>query len=136
MFQVGAARSETWATPFGYPAEIVPLENPYSLRRGATLRVRCLVDGQPGLVRAEGAGLLGQRAAFVGWDRQDVAEVVEHPLADVAAEVEDALRRHVEGRGAGRAGQLVLAARPATDARLGARTRIRSALALDDAREL
>ena len=48
VFQVGAARSEAWATPLGYPAEIVPLENPYTLKRGATLRVRCLVDGQPG----------------------------------------------------------------------------------------
>ena len=48
VFQVGAARSEAWATPLGYPAEIVPLENPYALKRGATLRVRCLVDGQPG----------------------------------------------------------------------------------------
>lgn len=30
-----------------YPAEIVPLENPYALRPGASLRVRCLVDGAP-----------------------------------------------------------------------------------------
>jgi uncharacterized GH25 family protein len=31
----------------GYAAEIVPLENPYTLGRGAPLRVRCLVDGRP-----------------------------------------------------------------------------------------
>lgn len=48
VFQVGAARSDSWATPLGYPAELVPLENPYELKRGASLRVRCLVDGQPG----------------------------------------------------------------------------------------
>jgi hypothetical protein len=47
VFQVGAARSEAWGTALGYPAEIVPLENPYAIKRGATLRVRCLLDGKP-----------------------------------------------------------------------------------------
>ncbi|MEO8193215.1 MAG: DUF4198 domain-containing protein [Gemmatimonadales bacterium] len=31
---------------FGYPAELVPLNNPYALRSGRTLRVRALVDGE------------------------------------------------------------------------------------------
>ena len=31
----------------GYPAEIVPLENPYAMARATPLRVRCLVDGRP-----------------------------------------------------------------------------------------
>lgn len=48
VFQVGSTRSDAWKTPLGYPAEIVPLENPYSLRRGGALRVRCLLEGQPG----------------------------------------------------------------------------------------
>lgn len=47
LIQVGTARSDDYATPFGYPAEIIPLENPYSLAKGATLRVRTLVDGKP-----------------------------------------------------------------------------------------
>ncbi len=47
VFQVGAARSSVFDTPLGYPAEIVPLENPYSLEVGSELRVRCLVDGKP-----------------------------------------------------------------------------------------
>ena len=47
MIQVGNARSEHYATALGYPAELIPLENPYSLKRGATLRVRTLVDGKP-----------------------------------------------------------------------------------------
>lgn len=45
--QVGDARSDLYATPMGYPAELMPLENPYSLGKGATLRVRTLVDGKP-----------------------------------------------------------------------------------------
>ena len=47
LIQVGNARSEHFAAALGYPAEIVPLENPYSLAKGATLRVRTLVDGRP-----------------------------------------------------------------------------------------
>ena len=47
ILQVGNARTDHWATALGYPAEIVPLENPYGLTRGGTLRVRTLVDGQP-----------------------------------------------------------------------------------------
>ncbi|MEW5919204.1 MAG: DUF4198 domain-containing protein, partial [Gemmatimonadota bacterium] len=46
LIQVGETRSEHFATVLGYPAEIVPLENPYTLARGATLRVRTLVDGK------------------------------------------------------------------------------------------
>jgi len=47
VFQVGEARTEWFGVVLGYPAEIVPLENPYAIARGATLRVRCLVDGRP-----------------------------------------------------------------------------------------
>ena len=46
VFQVGEARSDAFSTVLGYPAEIVPLGNPYALSVGATLRVRCLVDGR------------------------------------------------------------------------------------------
>jgi uncharacterized GH25 family protein len=31
----------------GYPAELVPVENPYRLSAGATLHVRALLDGAP-----------------------------------------------------------------------------------------
>ncbi len=47
LIQVGQTRSDHYATVMGYPAEIVPLENPYSLSSGGTLRVRTLVDGKP-----------------------------------------------------------------------------------------
>ena len=47
LLQVGATPGDGWATELGYPAEIVPMENPYALRAGATLRVRTLVDGTP-----------------------------------------------------------------------------------------
>ncbi len=47
VLQVGERRSNDFNTVLGYPAEIVPLENPYTLDRGRPLRVRCLVDGRP-----------------------------------------------------------------------------------------
>jgi uncharacterized GH25 family protein len=47
LVQVGNIRSTTFETVLGYPAEIVPLQNPYELSSGKTLRVRALVDGRP-----------------------------------------------------------------------------------------
>lgn len=47
LVQVGDTHSEHYLTALGYPAELVPLDNPYALARGATLRLRALVDGQP-----------------------------------------------------------------------------------------
>lgn len=45
--QVGEAHTESYAAELGYPAELVPLSNPYSLRPGQSLRVKTLVDGKP-----------------------------------------------------------------------------------------
>ncbi len=47
VFQVGEARSAGWSRALGYPAEIVPLSNPYELAVGQELAVRCLVYGKP-----------------------------------------------------------------------------------------
>ena len=47
ILQVGDVRTDDYKKTFGYPAELVPLENPYALTKGATLRVRTLVDGKP-----------------------------------------------------------------------------------------
>ncbi len=47
LVQVGDARTAQFGTVFGYPAELVPLENPYALKAGGVLAARALVDGQP-----------------------------------------------------------------------------------------
>lgn len=47
VFQVGAGRTEGFGARLGYPAELVPLTNPYTLRPGDTLRVQGLIDGRP-----------------------------------------------------------------------------------------
>jgi hypothetical protein len=46
VFQVGTEHTSGFATPLGYPAELVPLDNPYTLERGDSLRVRIMVDGR------------------------------------------------------------------------------------------
>jgi uncharacterized GH25 family protein len=47
VVQVGARRSDSYGTALGYPAELIPLENPYTLKAGGMFRVRAVVDGQP-----------------------------------------------------------------------------------------
>lgn len=47
MVQVGDARSDHYATALGYPAEVIPVENPYSLKAGATFHFKAIVDGKP-----------------------------------------------------------------------------------------
>lgn len=47
LLQVGDARTPSFATVFGHPAELVPLENPYTVRIGGALHLRALVDGKP-----------------------------------------------------------------------------------------
>ncbi len=47
LIQVGSTRTDHYATVLGYPAEIVPMVNPYSLAAGSVLPVRTMVDGAP-----------------------------------------------------------------------------------------
>jgi uncharacterized GH25 family protein len=42
-----APTDTAYRTVLGYPAELVPLDDPYVLPAGGTLRVRALVDGRP-----------------------------------------------------------------------------------------
>ncbi len=47
ILQVGDTRTDAFGAVLGYPAELVPLANPYATRIGDTLAVRALVDGKP-----------------------------------------------------------------------------------------
>ena len=46
IVQVGSERSGDFAHVLGYPAELIPLDNPYTLRARSDLRVRAMVDGK------------------------------------------------------------------------------------------
>jgi uncharacterized GH25 family protein len=45
LVQVGSMRTAGYGAELGYPAELVPLNNPYALKAGSTLRVRAVVEG-------------------------------------------------------------------------------------------
>jgi uncharacterized GH25 family protein len=47
LLQVGDARTDSFKIPLNYPLEIIPQQNPYSLKVGETLEVQCLKDGKP-----------------------------------------------------------------------------------------
>ncbi len=47
IFQAGDKQSDNFKTILDYPVEIVPQNNPYSLKTGGTLSILCLKDGQP-----------------------------------------------------------------------------------------
>ncbi|MGH7695162.1 MAG: DUF4198 domain-containing protein [Gemmatimonadaceae bacterium] len=82
ILQVGDRRSDTYGTTLGYPAELVPLENPYALVPGSTLRLRTLVDGRPvanQYVVSGGRTPSGSRIAG-GAHRSDSSGVVRVPL--------------------------------------------------------
>lgn len=70
LLQAGNARTKGFDTVLGYPAELVPLTNPYLPPSSGWLRVRALVDGKPvanQLIvsggRLRGGGRLGERRA-------------------------------------------------------------------------
>ena len=81
LVQVGDARTASFGTVLGYPAELVPLDNPYEAVRGSrVLRVKALVDGAPmpdQVVLAGGRTASGNRIASqtVRTDAQGVARV-------------------------------------------------------------
>ena len=47
IFQTGDTRTDSYSERFGYPVEIVPVQNPYLAKVGDTLDFLCLKDGQP-----------------------------------------------------------------------------------------
>ena len=82
LVQVGDARSDGFGTVLGYPAELVPLNNPYDWRSGGprVLRVRALVDGTPvpnQVVLAGGRTSSGARLPeqMVRTDAQGIAQL-------------------------------------------------------------
>jgi hypothetical protein len=74
LVQVGPRVTDGHQTALGYPAELIPLENPYTLRPGGMLRVRAVVEGEPvahQLVTA--GGPIASRS--VRTDRAGVAQI-------------------------------------------------------------
>lgn len=75
LVQVGSTRTAGYGAELGYPAELVPLNNPYSLKPGSTLRVRAVVEGSPVASqvviaggRTAGGGRIAQRSVRTNSD--------------------------------------------------------------------
>ena len=80
LVQVGSTRTAGYGSELGYPAELVPLNNPYALTPGGTLRVRAVVEGSPVANqvvlaggRTSGGGRIAQRS--VRTDSDGVARI-------------------------------------------------------------
>ena len=56
VFQAGDSLGDAWNEVFGYPVEIIPLENPYGLTAGDTLRLELRVQGAAAAGRTAIAG--------------------------------------------------------------------------------
>ncbi len=61
VFQVGDKLSDDYKRPLHYPVEIIPQENPYSLKVGQTIPVLCLLAGRP----------LVNQFVIAGWESSD-----------------------------------------------------------------
>ena len=80
IFQVGGKQTDSFKTELGYPVEIVPQNNPYSLKTGGTFQFQCLKDGKPlvnqfvmsGYENAKGKLIVG---ANVRTDKNGMAKV-------------------------------------------------------------
>ena len=83
VLQVGETRTDAFATVLGYPAELVPLANPYATRSGDTLAVRALLDGKP-LARqlVIAGGERDGRKIDETWARSDSAGVARFTLSE------------------------------------------------------
>jgi hypothetical protein len=47
IFQAGDRVTDNYKTILGYAVEMIPQQNPYSLKRNSTLEILCLKDGKP-----------------------------------------------------------------------------------------
>lgn len=61
VFQVGDQFSDDYKKWLNYPVEIIPQQNPYSLKVGQTISVLCLLEGKP----------IVNQFVMAGWESRD-----------------------------------------------------------------
>ena len=61
IFQVGNKHSEDFKTVLGYPIELVPVNNPYTLKPGDALSMQLLIGGKPAAGEMVYAGYAGHQ---------------------------------------------------------------------------
>ncbi len=81
VFQVGERRTGALDAPLGYPAELIPLVNPYTLSVGDEMMVRALVDGEPVAGQLVLTGGEGARGMFEEWSGRTARDgVLSFPI--------------------------------------------------------
>lgn len=82
IIQVGDTRTGGWDARLGYPAELVPLRNPYTVAVGDTLKFIALVDRKPAPAMSVLAGYQrsGSTAVKAGTATADSAGTVSIPI--------------------------------------------------------
>lgn len=69
IVQVGNKKTNSYKTALGYAVEMIPLKNPYKLKKGDSIEILCLKDGKP---------LVGQ-TVLTGYESEGkVAEEQKH----------------------------------------------------------
>ena len=83
IIQAGDTRTTGWNTRLGYPAELVPLSNPYELSVGDTLKLVALVDKKPapGISVLAGYQREGSSPVKAGTATADSLGIVAIPMA-------------------------------------------------------
>ena len=61
IFQVGNKHTEDFKTILNYPIELVPVNNPYTLKPGDSLSMQLLIDGNPASSQIVYAGYAGHQ---------------------------------------------------------------------------
>jgi hypothetical protein len=61
LFQIGNKHSDDYKTVLNYPIELVPLNNPYTLKPGDALSMLLLIDGKPAAGEMVYAGYAGHK---------------------------------------------------------------------------
>ena len=85
ILQVGKSRSDDYKTLLGYPVELVPQQNPYSLKKGGSINILCLKDGKP----------LANQVVLAG--REDKGKLVSVP--ELRSDEKGMVRVRLEGAG-------------------------------------
>lgn len=82
ILQVGDKQTDDYKTVLGYPVELVPQQNPYKLKKGATIEILCLKDGKPLANQVVLAGREENGKLVVSPDlRSDAKGIVKVPLS-------------------------------------------------------
>ena len=67
LVRVGQKHDDTYKKVLGFPAEIIPLQNPYALKIGEKIRFKILFDGKP---------VFGARVKV--WNRSDNRTTIQN----------------------------------------------------------